>query len=199
MEWLTKYLPMNRKIRERRIEDFVSWYVKELFKIDYKINPDIKLTTLYHLLLFIIEDGDICYFSNENTEISKKILNNENNINKYNYFKQKLGKQNIHDGFKNSFNYDLIYSLAIGVRKYYANIIECEKIWKEPSFINKDDELEMIRLETRVLIDNSEISNEYKKSQMKVLEAKYVNIKNMKNISDEQFNIITHNYNMFIK
>lgn len=46
--------------------------------MSFRVNKDIKIISVFHLLLFLLKDGDVCYFTSS-IKLQKNIINFKEN------------------------------------------------------------------------------------------------------------------------
>jgi hypothetical protein len=65
--------------RIKHAERNAEWFANKLIKMSFRVNKDIKISYVFHLLLFLLKDGDICYFTSS-IKLQQYIIALEENL-----------------------------------------------------------------------------------------------------------------------
>jgi hypothetical protein len=193
MSWLPNWIIDKNEstiiTKSADIDKFCKWYSTTLLKTNFKINSSIDIETLFHLLLFIMEDGDVCYFTNE-LSIKKNICNNKKNLSISKLFTTYI---NVHiPVFLNkSMSKEFITSLIKYVNQMYLTCVVQRKYLCDDGSI-LDNIIEKIKA---IITDDSILD---KSNSIKLLEDDFKLINDKIIDSNVDFEIIKHNYELFI-
>jgi hypothetical protein len=181
------------------INKFSIWYSKTLLELCSKINPAIKIETAFHLLIFILNKGDVCYFT-DIKDIQNDIITNRENANRTIPFIEKLNIDSCNT-MKTLIPKEIIISLIKQVTLDYNKIIIQKKYPRNEGY-HRFDELshqyilnDIIGKINLVIIDDNIID---KKAEIKTLEEDYKLVKSIDITLNDNLDIVDHNYETFM-
>jgi hypothetical protein len=177
---------------DEHIETFIKWYNTQLLNLNFKITPNMSIDLIYHLLLFIINNGEICYFTDikESAKMQSKIIECKSNQNIYTKFMMLLCTEDI----MKPIPIQIIEKLLSYMKNEYKSILALETFTRDGKLVDDIGNQIIVKIK-KVINDNNIID---KQLQITQLELNYKLIENLKLNKNRSYKIIKHNYKTII-
>jgi hypothetical protein len=202
---------------KKKIAEFCC---ETLFDMSFKVNPNIKISNLFHLLIFFLKNGEICYFLDETKKTNTFIPKITRDIVSDNTIYESISGMGISNlmivkKFIEEFYQSTFQAINIPCHPIILNEIKecidnkydkikaikiCREIYLKEilDISDKTKIMEQLMNEIKLTI-NSDLNEVEKQKKLHCLCTVYENIEDIMIIlKNDNYEIMTHNYNAFI-